>query len=105
MNSNLIYDKIRNTVKSCLPDARVMLFGSRARGDADRHSDYDLLIITPKTFTPKEKIFWSTKLDKAIVGAIKAPVDLLLNSDEEIRQKMDLPGHVMRSVMKEGVSL
>jgi len=105
MNSKLINNTIRNTVKSCLPGARVMLFGSRARGDADRHSDYDLLIITPTTFTSQEKILWSTRLDKAIVEAIKIPVDLLLNSEEEIRQKLDLPGHVMRSVVKEGVVL
>ena len=82
-----------------------MLFGSHARGNADKYSDYDLLIITPKTFTPREKILWSTRLDKAIVEAIKAPVDLLLNSEEEISQKLDLPGHVIRSVVKEGVML
>ena len=55
----------------CLPGARILLFGSRARGDDDRYSDYDLLIITPKTFTPLEKIKWSTDLDKAIVNTIK----------------------------------
>lgn len=105
MNSKLTHLLIKDTVKSYLPNARVMLFGSRARGDNDDNSDYDLLIITPQTFTTQEKIHWSTKLDKAIVKALKVPIDLLLNSEEEIRQKLDLPGHVMRSVIKEGVAL
>jgi hypothetical protein len=68
-------------------------------------SDYDLLIVTPSTFTPQEKIEWSSRIDRAIVKAISAPVDLLLNSEEEIRQKQQLPGHIIRSVMREGVAL
>lgn len=105
MNSSTIYSTIKRTVQACLPGARIVLFGSHARGDQDRHSDYDLLIITPKTFTPQEKIHWSTRLDRAIVEAIKAPVDLLLNSDEEISQKQELPGHIIRSAIREGVAL
>jgi predicted nucleotidyltransferase len=105
MNSSAIYGTIKKTVQACLPGARIVLFGSHARGDQDRHSDYDLLIITPETFTPQEKIHWSNRLDRAIVKAIKAPVDLLLNSEEEIRQKKELPGHIIRSAMREGIAL
>lgn len=105
MSSVAIYDTIKRTVQSCLPGARILLFGSHARGEQDCHSDYDLLIITPKTFTPQEKIQWSGRLDRAIVAAIKAPVDLLLNSDEEIRQKQELPGHIVRSAIREGIAL
>jgi predicted nucleotidyltransferase len=105
MNSAAIYKKIKETVQSCLPGSRVLLFGSRARGQQDIHSDYDLLIVTPSTFTSQEKIEWSSRLDRAIVKAIQAPVDLLLNSEEEILQKQQLPGHIIRSVMKEGMAL
>lgn len=105
MKSETIYKKIRETVQSCLPGSRVLLFGSRARGEQDIRSDYDLLIVTPSTFTAQEKIEWSSRIDRAIVNAIRAPVDLLLNSEEEIRQKQQLPGHIIRSVMREGVAL
>jgi predicted nucleotidyltransferase len=105
MSSAAIYKKIKETVQSCLPGSRVLLFGSRARGQQDIHSDYDLLIVTPSTFTSQEKIEWSSRLDRAIVKAIQAPVDLLLNSEEEILQKQQLPGHIIRSVMKEGMAL
>jgi predicted nucleotidyltransferase len=81
------------------------LFGSRARGDGDNKSDYDLLIITPQTFAPQDKIYWTTKLDRAIINAIKAPVDILLNSEEEVLQKQELPGHIVRSAIREGVAL
>jgi predicted nucleotidyltransferase len=105
VNSSAIYSTIKKTVQACLPGAHIVLFGSRARGDQGRHSDYDILIITPETFTPKEKVRWSTLIDRAIVKAIRVPVDLLLNSDEEIRQKQELPGHIVRSAMREGVVL
>src|SRR5579863_3834616 len=97
-----IHDTIREKVQTCLPGSRILLFGSRARGDGDRHSDYDLLIITPETFTTQEKVRWSNRLDRAIVKAINAPVDLLLNSEEEISQKRELPGHIIRTAIREG---
>ncbi len=105
MNSATTCRTIKETVQTCLPGSRVLLFGSRARGEEDHHSDYDLLVVTPRTFTPQEKIEWSSRIDRAIVKAIRAPVDLLLNSEEEILQKQQLPGHIIRSVMKEGMVL
>jgi predicted nucleotidyltransferase len=100
-----IYKTIRQIVEFNLPGSRVVLFGSHARGDQDRFSDYDLLIITQSTFTSKERIYWSTLLDRAIVTAINAPIDLLLNSEEEVVEKQQLPGHIIRSAMREGIAL
>jgi predicted nucleotidyltransferase len=41
---------------------RVILFGSKARGDCDEHSDIDLLLITSRSLHWKE--------EKAVVGAL-----------------------------------
>ena len=38
--------KIKNAVSELDPKARVILFGSRARGDYGKESDWDLLILT-----------------------------------------------------------
>lgn len=96
---------IKQTVQSFLPDARVLLFGSRANGNEDAKSDFDILIITKQTYPPYEKIGWCSKIDKALVKSIQAPVDVLLNSEEEISIKRELPGHIIRWAMKEGVYL
>ena len=105
MSSSVIYKKIRQTVQSNLPGSRVLLFGSRARGEQDNFSDYDLLVITSQTFSPKEKIKLSTLLNHAISKALQIPVDLLINSEEEVREKQDLPGHIVRTAIREGIVL
>src|ERR1700712_2627931 len=102
MNNTTVYNEIRETVQLHVPGSRILLFGSRARGNNDHNSDYDLLIITPKTFTPQEKIALSTRLDHAIVDNVRIPIDLLINSEEEVSQKQTLPGHIIRSAVKEG---
>ena len=105
MNSEMVYDTIKRTVLSYLPDCRILLFGSHANGNYNKDSDYDLLIITPTLLTQKEKLKWSSQLHKNIVKAIHAPVDLLMYSEEEINEKQALPGHIIRTAMREGVPL
>jgi len=38
--------RCKQTIRAIDPTADVILFGSRARGDAEEDSDYDLLILT-----------------------------------------------------------
>lgn len=96
---------IKSTVLSFLPNAKVLLFGSMARGDFNADSDYDVLVITKETYSLREKSNWRGKLHKALVHALREPVDVLINSEEEVSTKEKLPGHIVRWAVKEGVLL
>jgi predicted nucleotidyltransferase len=105
MITQQIIQAIKSTVSSFLPDSRVLLFGSRATGHADKESDYDLLIVTNVTFTPRVKMDWENKIRKALVHALNAPFDVILESEKEIEEKKNLYGHIVRYAMKEAVEL
>ncbi len=44
METKLIKERIRNTVHDYMPDAKVYLYGSRARNKSDKFSDWDVFI-------------------------------------------------------------
>lgn len=46
---NSITQKIKNSVKETDPSAQLILYGSRARGDAKDDSDWDILILLNNT--------------------------------------------------------
>jgi len=105
MVNQSIQNTIKATVHSVIPDARVLLFGSMARGDANKDSDYDVLVIIPKTLPPREKLGWRSKIQKALVYALDASVDVLLNSEEEVQRKKAIFGHIISAAVEEGVEL
>jgi predicted nucleotidyltransferase len=102
-------NEIKKKIMECL-DKRgvvvksIILFGSRARGDFSKYSDYDLLIITEKTFTIKEKREISKKVNK-VLARMFIPSDIIINSEEEVEYKKDRIGCVTRYALKEGVKI
>ena len=45
-----ILTQIKTAVEEILPDAKVFLFGSRARGDWHEESDWDILVLTENKY-------------------------------------------------------
>ena len=96
--------KIKATISQYLPDAEIMLFGSRARSDAHPESDYDILIKIRDQITTREKIVLRTNIRKELLKQdIRS--DILIQSIEEIERKKNLPGHIIRNLMKDAVIL
>jgi predicted nucleotidyltransferase len=48
MDRSTILQRIKTGISEIDPDAKVFLYGSRARGDNRQDSDWDILVITPK---------------------------------------------------------
>jgi predicted nucleotidyltransferase len=105
MNAQQTFHAIKSTVYSFLPNSKVLLFGSRARGQGDRQSDYDLLIVTRDTFAPRVKMDWESKIRKALVCSLKAPFDVIVESENEVKEKRELTGHIVQYAMKEAVEI
>jgi predicted nucleotidyltransferase len=70
--------------------ARVMVFGSYARGDADEDSDLDLVVIEREV---TDKAAEYLKLHRAI-GLIGVGVDVLVFSVDEFARRSQVPGTV-----------
>jgi uncharacterized protein len=48
MKSDKLLERVKLVVQDVVPDAEIILFGSRARGAAVAHSDWDFLILLNK---------------------------------------------------------
>ncbi len=83
---------------------RIILFGSRARKDFTRFSDYDILIITNRTFEINEKMRISKNI-RTYLAKLGIDVDVIIKSDNEVEVLKDKPGSIVRNALKEGVAL
>ena len=54
-----IVKEAKAAIQSVEPEAEVLLFGSRARGEAHEESDFDLLVVTPEhvTFSARDPYY------------------------------------------------
>ena len=86
-----------NRLVAAAQPLKVILFGSHARGEADDHSDVDLLIIEPTVSKRYEEMI---RLNRALKG-ILMPVDLLVISEQEFEARSRIPGTVEHAARKE----
>jgi predicted nucleotidyltransferase len=101
--------KIKEEILKCLRGMgvsvkEVILFGSRARGDFTKKSDYDFLIITEKTFIVKEKMQIASAIRKAL-AELHIFADIIINSEKEAEIKRDRIGCATRYALKEGIKI
>ncbi|MCY3923479.1 MAG: nucleotidyltransferase domain-containing protein [Chloroflexi bacterium] len=77
---------------------RVVLFGSRARGDAAEWSDVDLLIVMPDG-TDRRQTAVEIHL---LLGDAPLAKDIVVTTPDEIARRGQVVGSVLRSALREG---
>lgn len=80
---------------------RIILFGSRARGEAHEDSDVDLLIVLAEV---KDRVAEMVRLTRVLRGLI-LPAELLVVSQAMFDDWSDLPGTVYYDARREGQTL
>ena len=77
----------------------IILFGSRARGDFENTSDYDILIILKNDLDMKEKIALSASLRK-ILAQNGIDADIILKTQNEVDYYKNKVGNVVKSALE-----
>jgi predicted nucleotidyltransferase len=80
---------------------KIILFGSRARGDARPDSDYDLLLVEPSSLPRHRR---AARYRRALIGLAPGK-DILMWTPEEVVEWSEVPNAFITAALKEGIVL
>jgi predicted nucleotidyltransferase len=100
ISDTLIQEAARRLGRAARSPARVILFGSYARGEADAESDLDFLVVQQDGFSHRREI---VRLQD-VLSPLRVPAELLVISHEEAAQP-ERAGEAVRDALAEGVVL
>jgi len=88
----------RTLAEAARSPARVVLFGSHARGDARPDSDLDFLVIEQDDDGHFEEMI---RL-RGCLPPLGVPVDVLVMSEQLVERRSKVPGTMVRTALREG---
>ena len=80
--------KVANEMK--IEIDKIILFGSRARGDYKEESDYDILIVTKEKLEREKEKKLDSKIRIGIINLLDVSIDLFIVSKEEFERYKDV---------------
>jgi predicted nucleotidyltransferase len=101
MHNDALIPKIVERIRGVTDPERIVLFGSRSRGDAGAHSDYDVLVVQE---SPLPRYKRSGALYAAL-SDLPAEVDVLVYTPAEIAEWSAVPMAFVTTALREGKSI
>lgn len=98
MTGEALIEEAGRRLSAVAPDADVILFGSRGRGEARPDSDLDLLVIEPDFDRRGEEY---GRLRKELRG-LEVPIDLVIYRRREVDEWAEVPGSFLHQALGEG---
>lgn len=96
--AHLLDDILQRLITEYSPE-KIFLYGSQVWGEPDDHSDIDLCIILEHTtLSPAERI----RIGLRALKGISVPVDLLVVTEDEIKDRMKHPSTLIHKVYSKG---
>jgi len=80
------------------PESKVILFGSRGRGDAGADSDFDFLVIEPSVVSKAAEMVRLL----AVLDPLKVAADVMVVPREYAEAWGDVPGTLIHDALTEG---
>ncbi len=100
LNDGLIRDIVRRIVETVQPE-KVILFGSRARGDARPNSDFDMLVIKQ---SDEPRYRRSIPLYVALAD-LPVEVEVMVYTPEEVDEWSQVPQAFVTTAVREGTAI
>jgi len=84
---------------------KIILFGSRARGDYREESDWDILIVTRKRLDKNVKNRFVLEIRREIVWKLEDPIDVIVADRNKYNEYEQVYGSVIGQAASEGVAV
>ena len=107
LTNNMKNSEEISSIRDCIvrwyqPD-KIILFGSSVRGEANQHSDIDLLVISDREkHLPRHKRGLDVRLQ---LSEFKTPKDILFYTHADVERWKGVPQSFINTVLNEGAVL
>jgi len=83
---------------------KIILFGSRARGDFKKDSDWDLLVIIDKDIHPYQKRKITGEIYRLLAN-MEDSYEIIINSQANFEKRKQVIGYISFEADKEGITV
>ena len=98
MTTDTVIDTMVERIAARFQPARILLFGSRARGTANRWSDVDLLVVMEEV-TDKRRVAFEMR---RVLADLLVSKDIVVTTPDEIAHRGKIVGTVLYSALRDG---